>query len=68
QSSRIENKIPGNGDILGYARAAVHHVCKAGDILEIIVKEKLMVPKKQAQEKHDRLNDQVKQPKIEEDE
>jgi hypothetical protein len=42
QSSRIENKLPGNTEILEYAKAAARRLSKAGDILEIVAKEKGM--------------------------
>lgn len=42
QSSRIENKLPGNTEILEYAKAAARRLSKAGDILKIVAKEKAM--------------------------
>ena len=42
QSSRIEDKLPGNTEILEYAKAAARRLSKAGDIFEIVAREKAM--------------------------
>ena len=42
QSSCIKNKLPGNKEILEYAKAVAWHLSKAGDIVEMVAKEMAM--------------------------